>query len=98
MSNVTFARPVQSFGEEISAIVLREPTGAEMRRIGLPFCTLPNGAIDPDMDRVAKYAAILATPPLSPPAIDKLSGADFVRLAVAVLPFFGDSTSDPTPS
>ncbi|MCK0196899.1 phage tail assembly protein [Ancylobacter sp. 6x-1] len=96
MTTITFSRSTTAFGEEVQEVELREPTGAEIRRIGLPFMSLPSGAIDFDMDRVAQYAVLLAKPALTPMAVDKLGGGDLIRLAVGLAPFFGDSTIPPT--
>ncbi|GAB4069559.1 phage tail assembly protein [Ancylobacter sonchi] len=97
MSKVIFSRPPKSFGSEVPEVEFREPTGAEIRRHGLPFIALPSGGIDFDMERVAQYAVLLSSPPLTPNAIDQLRGGDMIKLAGALAPFFGDST-DPTMS
>ena len=98
MSNVdegmpfTFSKPVESFGDQIISVVFRPPTGEEIRRLNIPMVMSADGTqIDFHMDRVGKYAALLATPPLSPLAVNKIPPGDWLPMAAAIAPFFTPS-------
>lgn len=88
MSTVTLSKPIKAYGEDVLEFELREPTGAEIRKIGAPITFKDDGSYDFDMNRVAKYVATLATPPLTPNAVDQVAAQDWMKMAAALIPFF----------
>lgn len=96
---ITLSAPVMAHGEEITCLVLRQPTTADLIELGQPMRLLPgNGMEDPAvevrMNVVAHYVARLAAVPLS--SVKALSLGDFGRATQAVLGFFGEDGSDRT--
>lgn len=89
----TLSRAVTAYGEEVKELTFREPTGKEVRKIGSPLLFDAEGNPDFDMDRVGRYVEVLSTPPLPPSAVDKISAADWLPLAAAIVPFFVPSES-----
>lgn len=94
---ITLSAPVMAHGEEITCLVLRQPTTADLIELGQPMRLLPgNGMEDPAvevrMNVVAHYVARLAAIPLS--SVKALSLGDFGRATQAVLVFFGEDGSD----
>lgn len=89
---VTLSKPIISFGEKVKEFTLSEPCGKDIRRIGAPIIFTADGGYDFDMDRVAKWVAVLATPKLTPNAVDQVAPGDWLPMAAALIPFFMAST------
>jgi hypothetical protein len=86
---VPLARPIQAHGEEIRHLTLREPTGKDLRLIGMPFEFTQAGSTRIDAAAMAKAIVHLAGIPLS--SYDKLSAADVMAATMAVMGFFGEA-------
>lgn len=83
-------KPIQAHGEEIEQLDMREPTGADIRELGLPYRINPeDSTIIVDARVVAKYISSLGAIPSS--SVDQLSGSDFSALSMAVVGFFGNA-------
>ena len=98
---IPLSAPVMAHGEEITCLVLRQPTTADLIELGQPMRLLPgtgmeDAAVEVRMGVVAHYVARLASIPLS--SVKSLSLGDFGRATQAVLGFFGEDGSDRTNS
>lgn len=87
MTTITLTRPIQAHGEELRELTLREPTGKDLRTLGLPFTVSASGQVNPDSGALARHIGVLAGIP--PSSVDQLSATDFMTCTVAVLGFFG---------
>lgn len=92
MPSIKLSKPISSFGDEVTAFDLREPTAKQIRKIGSPITFKADGGYDFDMERVAQYVVALAVPPVSPPAVDQIAAGDWLPMAAALIPFFMPST------
>jgi Phage tail assembly chaperone proteins, E, or 41 or 14 len=86
---VTLSKPINSFGEQVSVLKLRKPTGADLIRIGNPVIFDP--ITDPprithDMPRMVQMLMRLSGVPTS--SFDQLDPRDLVSCAWAVTNFF----------
>lgn len=89
---VSLGRPIQAHGEEVHALEFREPTGKDIRRLGLPFTVVPDLAGGEDKPEVntgitARYISELAGIPTA--SVDQLAPKDWLTAMGAVLGFFG---------
>lgn len=90
---VELSRAYENGGEPVRAIRFREPTTADLRRIGYPLRNVlgPDGrvtGIDELPDRVARYITDLSEPKVLPSTIDKFSLDDFSRCSGIIIGFF----------
>lgn len=90
MSGVTvrLAVPIEAHGETLTELVLREPTGKDIRISGMPFrFHAEDGTIVTDTASVHRYIASLAAVP--PSTVDRLAPGDWSAAMAVVLGFFG---------
>jgi|GEM_PF-1140772 len=81
------SKPIQAHGAEVTEVVLRAPTGADIRLLkALPFWLTEDEVIDINTNVAAKYVAHLASIP--PSSVDKLSGPDLNQLFWEVVNIF----------
>ena len=88
-------------GERFNSLTFREPTGAEIQRIGMPVLINPEKRNIDFTDSMGPMMATLASVP--PSVIGRLSGQDWSTCAYAIAPFFlptagtssGSRTSSP---
>ena len=83
------AEPITAYGEEITVLRIRKPTGADLLRVGNPvkigmFSEPPT--IDYDFPKVIAMVARLTNIPS--PSLEKLSTDQMVALAITISPFF----------
>jgi Phage tail assembly chaperone proteins, E, or 41 or 14 len=89
------SRPINAHGKELKELSLRAPTGAEVRRIGMPFKTeITNAAQMQHINTgvIAEYVVTLAQIPSS--SVDAIVPRDWPGLSAAVMGFFGDETRE----
>lgn len=85
---VKLAVPIEAHGETLTELVLREPTGKDIRVNGMPFrFHAEDGSIITDAAAVHRYIAALAAVP--PSTVDRLAPSDWSAAMAAVLGFFG---------
>lgn len=78
-------KPVEAHGAELTVLVLKEPTGEQIGRIGLPYMAVGDNP-DFKMGTVMKYVSVLASVP--PSTVNQLSPSDLNDLAWKVCSFF----------
>jgi Phage tail assembly chaperone proteins, E, or 41 or 14 len=86
---VTLSTPINAYGEDVSVIKMRKPTGADLLRVGNPVEFDPISdppKISHNMQRVQQMVARLANIPSS--SLEKMATQDWVACAWAVTPFF----------
>lgn len=104
MSGITFklSKPIKAHGDEITELVLSEPTAKDVRELGYPFMAMPgaNGVAEPKLypDIGAKYISRLAKIPMS--SVDQLTPGDLFVLHSEVCGFFevGEATNSKSAS
>lgn len=82
-------KPINAYGEEITVLELRRPTGADLVRVGNPVKFTPHAEppiIEHDYVRVAAMVARLANVPSS--SIERLEPDELTALAWGISPFF----------
>ncbi len=84
---VKLSSVIKNGTDEIKEITLREPTGFEVTKLGVPFY-FHGEDMKIDMDVVAAYISKLGAVP--PSVVGKLSPKDLVTFAGVVGNFFGD--------
>lgn len=94
MSGVTIklGRPVKAHGEDITELVMREPTVSDTLDLGMPFAIDATGETSEIVFRtavIARYAVRLAGVPMG--AVKALSMNDWLAVQGAVQGFFGRS-------
>ena len=95
-TRIPLLRPVEAHGETLRELALREPTGKDMRLMGLPFTITAAGQVQPDGAAIHRAIVLLAGIP--PSTVDRLSAPDFMAATGAVLDFFGAArTASTTP-
>lgn len=82
---VSLSVPIEVRGQMVSELLLRKPTGKDIRVAGLPFYC-EDGKTEPREASVARLISMLANIP--PIAVDKLAAEDWVKAMAAVLSFF----------
>ena len=98
MSNVTvkLSQPISAHGEDVSELILREPTTEDVINMGQPFLIIARdggeAGIEIRMGVIAKYVSTLAAIPMS--SVKKLSRNDFSACQAGVMGFFGQSDGD----
>ena len=91
-TEVHLSAPVQAHGEEVSVLVLRKPTTADVIALSLPFVFVPGSSgmgTEINQTVVAKYMQRLACVPRN--TVEALPLADYQLAAGVVLSFFGES-------
>ena len=94
MSGVTvpLSKPVKAHGEDVTELVLREPTVSDTLDLGMPFAIDASGESSEIVFRtsvIARYAVRLANVPMG--AIKSLAMDDWLAVQGAVQGFFGRS-------
>lgn len=87
---IPLQKPIKAHDETLDKLVLREPTGRDIRKFGYPFAVRGDESVDLKPDVLAHYIAALAKIP--PSAVDELSGKDFMTIQTAIMPFFEPAT------
>jgi hypothetical protein len=88
---ITLREPVQAHGQELAAVTLRPPKGADIAACGYPLLLLGDGTgvdaqAQPDARAVTKYIARLGDVP--PSTVNQLSASDWQACMLAVVGFF----------
>lgn len=83
---INLVKPIIVFGQKKTEITLREPTGADYRKIGNCLIFDVNGNIDFKTEKVAKLAETLADLPAG--TLDQLPYKQLSKIAFAMMPFF----------
>jgi hypothetical protein len=81
--------PINAYGEELTVLKLRKPTGIDLIEIGNPVNFYPYATpvkIEHDMAKVQAMVARLANIPSS--SVARIGPQDLVGLAWAISPFF----------
>lgn len=86
---VPLRRAIQAHGEEVRELVLREPTGKDLRTMGLPFGFSASGEVQIDAAATHRAIVVLAGVPSS--SVDQLSAGDFMAAVGALMGFFGEA-------
>ncbi|MGL5344875.1 MAG: phage tail assembly protein [Plesiomonas sp.] len=90
ISSTKLNKPIKAHGDTLSAVTLREPTGADVKKCGMPYqINAESEAIIIDAASVGKYISVLGGIP--PSSVDELSAADFSSLSMVVVGFFGNA-------
>ena len=78
---------------EIVKITIREPTGADLKDIGMPgvWVTVPGGGFFQEMPAVYQWVERLAD--VDPDCLGKLCLRDAIAVRAVVLQFFFDATA-----
>lgn len=85
---VALSAPLEAHGETLSALILREPSGKDIRINGLPFrMNADDNSIVIDAAAAHRYISSLSSVP--PSTVDQLTPADWWAATSAVLGFFG---------
>lgn len=88
---IKLEKPIKAHDEEIDALVLRKPTGKDVRELGLPYRIGSDESVNMNADIVAKYVSRLAAIPMS--SVDMMTPVDMNAACWAVAGFFMDSTA-----
>jgi hypothetical protein len=82
-------KPISAYGEDVSVLKMRKPTGADLLRIGNPVKFSPFSdppQIEHDYAKVVAMVARLANVPSS--SLERLETDDLTALAWVITPFF----------
>jgi phage terminase large subunit-like protein len=85
----TLSKPIQAYGEDVSVLKMRKPTGKDLIQVGNPVTFYPHVEpvkIEHDMGRVVQMAARMANVPSS--SIERMDPDELTALAWAISPFF----------
>ena len=100
MKTVKLKQPIEAYGDTVTEITLREPTGKDIRKCGVMFKSwtdesgvVCNGA---DAEAVARSISHLGNLPLG--SVDALSALDFMECMQAVTSFFNAADGPDTRS
>ncbi len=85
MNTYKLKQPVEQGEIVYETLELREPTGKDVKTLGLPF-TFKG---DLRMDVICQYISTLAAVP--PSVVDKLSAKDILQMVPILVGFFGDA-------
>jgi hypothetical protein len=93
-NTLKLSKPMDSLQGKITSISFEEPTGRDVRKIGMPFRIINSSAtteagVDINTDKVARYIERCCN--LGAGDADNLSLPDFVEAQNRVLGFFGQS-------
>lgn len=85
----TLSKPISAYGDEITVLRMRKPTGADIIAIGNP-CPV-NPYVDPpevkhDYKKVVQMVARLANVPSS--SLERMEADDLIGLGWMIAPFF----------
>lgn len=82
-------KPLKAYGEEVSVLKIRKPTGADLLRVGNPVKFYPFAKpplVEHDMPRMIEMVARLSNVPSS--SLEQLDPDELTTLAWHVSPFF----------
>lgn len=77
---------INSLGEELKELALREPLGKEMREIGMPLSFDSEGTVEIKMNKMIRYIEKLGNLPKGDG--DKLKAKDITNIAFSLIDFF----------
>jgi hypothetical protein len=102
-TDIKLSTPVEAHGKTVDTLTFRKPMGRDIRECGSPqYRSVDESAptlmrIETNAGAMAKYISRLGNIP--PSSVDRLSAADWLSCAGAVLGFFMTPESSPaTPS
>lgn len=87
---IRLTTPVTAYGETVTAVTLRRPTVAELRKCGQPYTVVGSGGaagVKADYDACARLLECVCDPPLPSMAVDTLDPADFDELSMRLVGF-----------
>jgi hypothetical protein len=85
----TLSEPIPAYGEQVSVIKMRKPTGGDLIRIGNPVIFYPHiepPKVEHDMPKMVAMIARLSGVPTS--SLDRLTTGDLLGIAWTLSPFF----------
>ena len=83
---ITLKKPINAHGEEVRSLDLRDPTGDDLVKSGLPFSIEMTGKVVVDMASVDAWISTLASIP--PSSVKQLGFTDKLALMAKVIGFF----------
>jgi|TARA_Y100000385_G_C12794243_1_gene508993 hypothetical protein len=83
---IQLSKPIINFGEKITEITLREPTGKEFQKIGMVMSVDTQEKIHFDAVKVVKMAETLSG--VASGSLDSLPYKQLTKIAYAMIPFF----------
>ncbi len=86
---VELVKEIQAHGETVKELLLREPNGGDIRKVGFPYTMEASGAMSFNASTGAKYIEVLAGIP--PSSVDQLCPADFQSCMTEIMGFFGST-------
>lgn len=86
MPELQLTKPVRAHGDDISVLELSEPTGKDVRELGLPYSVGADQCVSINTGIVAKYIERLAKVP--PSTVDDMSPSDLNTISWVVAGFF----------
>jgi Phage tail assembly chaperone proteins, E, or 41 or 14 len=98
-TTVKLTTPVEAYGDQITEITFRPPTGKDIRKTGLPNNTVQEEGVTVsrvDMEAIAKLIILLGNVPSG--TVDAMTIVDYMACAKAVSDFFGTSEETKTSS
>lgn len=100
-ATVKLSKPIQAHDQQVTELVLREPTVEDVMELGYPFLVVPNDAEGSGVELrpkvVAKYVVRLAQVPMS--TVKAMTLGDLSACQAVVMDFFGGGAGEtPTPS
>lgn len=88
-NTIPLTKPITAHGEEVTALIFREPVPRDLMELGSPMLMVPgsDGTVGLDIRHavVGRYISRLAAIPMS--SVNDLSVADFLACSGAILPF-----------
>ena len=88
--------PIKAYGESVSEITLREPTGKDLRACGVPVTTKQEVDGSTSIRLEAEFGALLISRLANIPAssVDHMTAADFMAALGAAVSFFAVTSPD----
>lgn len=94
--SIPLRQPIKAHGGDLHALVLRRPTGRDIRTCGAPYKITQDSEIAVEAAAMHRMIAQLAGVP--PSSIDQLDAADWDRASQAVLGFITGTTPETAPA
>lgn len=85
MTTLELTKPLQHGIERIERLEIKEPTFAEIKKLGLPIATSTK---EVKMDIVFEYLEALAVQP--PPVLDQMCARDALAATAVIVGFFSE--------
>ncbi|MCW8918908.1 MAG: phage tail assembly protein [Gammaproteobacteria bacterium] len=89
---VKLSRPIQAHNEELSQLTLREPTGEDVERLGIPATMGADESLSMNGKVICAYIVRLGKIPRT--SVQQMAPADITACWTELLPFFFPSSSD----